>query len=101
MEPAAFWDSLLSGIGNAEAGGVLTAVKVAVKEIFFLSFSFFIKFPFNPNAVWLIDHITLEDVLLSQQLLVSSFVLIISFFSSHQKKKKKESWQKKKNTEWQ
>lgn len=41
MGPAAFGDSLLPGIGNTEAGGVLTAVKVALEEIFFLSFFFF------------------------------------------------------------
>lgn len=46
MELAASSDSLLPAIGNAEAGGVLTAVKFALEEVFlfFLFFFFLLRF---------------------------------------------------------
>lgn len=53
MEPAACSDSLLPAIGNAEAGGVLTAVKVALEEIFFFNFFFFnrVSFQFQHSMI--------------------------------------------------
>lgn len=51
MEPAACSDSLLPAIGNAEAGGVLTAVKVALEEIFFFKFFFLTEFLFSSNTL--------------------------------------------------